>query len=309
MKNIFLRNKRGTVIAASEVPFKAEDEFERFVIDAKEILSGIFILKRQVRAGRDIPDIVGIDQDNNAVIIENKNTPVDEGILPQITRYAVWADTHQDAIRAWWLEAKDRPDDIEIDWEHLQIRLMVLAPSIKPIVLRLVKKFGYPVDFIEVKRFVVGQDEIILVNHLEPPEEEGRGTTKGMQVYDREFYKERRNPQSVDAFFDFEAELGKIVAKNAWNLVPKFNAYYAGFKHGFFNAFGVHWIGNKSFEVFVKLSKSAALRAKRLCPYPSEYDERWKQLTIRVTDDLKPKRLTPLLQLAYDSLVGEHPAG
>ncbi|MBI2351405.1 MAG: hypothetical protein HYV00_08020, partial [Deltaproteobacteria bacterium] len=123
MQKLFWKSKRGKVIAATEVQFKTEEEFERYVLAAKEILSDIFILKRQVRAGRDIPDMVGIDQDNSAVIIENKNKPVDEEILPQIMRYAIWAETHQDTIKAWWLEAKDRPDEMEIDWDHLQIRL------------------------------------------------------------------------------------------------------------------------------------------------------------------------------------------
>jgi hypothetical protein len=305
MQKLFWKTKRGKTIAATEAPFKTEDEFERFILGTKEILSDIFILKRQVRAGRDVPDMVGVDQENYAVIIENKNKPVDEEILPQIMRYAIWAETHQDTIRVWWQEAEDRP---EIDWEHLQIRLMVLAPSIKQTVPRLVKKLGYAVDLIEIKKFVVGSDEIILVNQLEAPVEEGRVAAKGMQVYDKEFYKDRRNPRSVDAFFELEAELESIAKRKGWNLEPKFNAYYAGFKHGFFNVFGVHWVGTRSFEVFVKLPKSKLARGRRLCPYPSEYNERWKQLTVRATENVRPKRLVPLLQLAHDSLVGEHPA-
>jgi hypothetical protein len=220
----------------------------------------------------------------------------------------IWAETHQDTIRVWWQEAADRPDDLEIDWEHLQIRLIVLAPSIKPTVPRLVKKLCYAVDLIEVKKFAVGSDEIILVNQLESPVKEGRATAKGMQVYDKEFYKDKRNPRSVDAFFDLEAELEGIAKHRGWNLEPKFNAYYAGFKQGFFNVFGVHWVGTKSFEVFVKMPRSKLAGAKRLCPYRSEYNERWKQMTIRATEDVKPRRLIPLLQLAYDSFVGEHPA-
>jgi len=294
------------MIAASEVRFKTEDEFERFVIGAPEILPGVFILKRQVRGGKDIPDVVGIDPENFAVIIENKNVPVDEKILSQIMRYAVWADTHQEAFRAWWAEAKDRPDDIEVDWDHLQIRVIVLAPSIKPIVLRLVKKLGYPFDLVEIKRFHIAKEEIILVNRLEPTEDEEGGPTKAKQVYDKEFYMTRRNPTSVVTFFKLEADLQKVVRQKGWQLDAKFNSYYAGFNHGFFVAFGVAWTGTKSLEVFAKIPKNLAARAKKLCPYPSEYDERGKRLNIPVTSDLKPKQLTPLLQFAYNSLVGDH---
>ena len=65
------------MVSAIETPFKTEDEFERYIETAKEVLSDIFILKRQVRAGGDIPDMVGIDRDNYVVVIENKNVMVD----------------------------------------------------------------------------------------------------------------------------------------------------------------------------------------------------------------------------------------
>jgi hypothetical protein len=305
MQKLFWKTKHGKTMAAAEKPFKTEDDFERFILNTKEILSDIYILKRQVRAGRDILDMVGVDQDNSAVIIENKNVSVDEEILPQIMRYAIWAETHQDTIKTWWLEATDRPDDLEIDWDHLQIRLTVLAPSIKPTVPRLVKKLGLAVDLIEIRKFVVGSDEIIVVNQLELPVEEGRAIAKGMAVYNKEYYKERRNPRSVDAFFKLQAELERIVKSRGWNLESKINANYACFKCGSSNVFGVSWIGTKSFEVYIKLPESKFTKAKRLCPYPSEYDGRW--MGVRATEDLKPKRLIPLLQFAYDSFVGEHP--
>jgi hypothetical protein len=50
MQKLFWKTKRGKTIAATEAPFKTEDEFERFILETKEIFSDIFILKRQVRA-------------------------------------------------------------------------------------------------------------------------------------------------------------------------------------------------------------------------------------------------------------------
>ena len=306
MQKIFWKTKKGKIVSGNEVRFKTEDELERFILDTKEILSDVFILKRQIRAGRDIPDMVGVDRENYAVIIENKNVPVDEEILQQIMRYAVWAETHQDTIRVWCQEAEN--DLPEIDWEQLKIRLIVIAPSIKSTVPRLVKKLGYLVDLIEIKKFVVGTDEIILVNQLEPHIEEGRAAiAKGMQIYDREFYKERRNPRSVDGFFNLVSKLEALLKREEWALELKINANYAGFKHGFFNVFGVGWGGTKSFGVFAKIPKNKFAKAKRLCPYPSEYDERWKQIWIPANENLKPDRLIPVIQLAYDLLVGEQP--
>lgn len=298
-------NKKGKIIATTETAFQTEDELERFILGAKEILSDIFILKRQVRAGRDIPDMVGVDQENCAVIIENKNVAVDEEIIPQIMRYAVWAETHQDTIRAWWLEVDDRPDDLQIDWDRLQIRLIVLAPSIKATVPRLVGKLGYPVHLFEIKKFVVGRDEIISVNQIELPRDEGGAMAKGLQVYDREFFKERRNPRSVEAFFRVINDLDTVVKNEGWKLEKKLNSSYAGFKLGFFNVFGVSWLGTKSFEIFIHLPKNKIRKAKQLCPYPAyQYD---KGLSLTFADNIKPRQLTRLLQFAYDSFMGEHP--
>jgi hypothetical protein len=304
MQKIFWKTKKGKIISGNEVRFKTEDELERFILDTKEILSDVFILKRQIRTGRDIPDMVGVDRENYAVIIENKNVAVDEEVLPQIMRYAVWAETHQDTIRVWCQEAEE--DLPEIDWEQLKIRLIVIAPSIKPTVPRLIKKWGYIVDLFEIKKFVVGTDEIILVNQLEPVIEEGRPVAKGLQTYDKEFYKERRNPRSVDEFFGLVSKLEALVKREGWPLELKINANYAGFKHGFFNVFGVGWGGTKSFAVFAKIPKSKFSKAKRLCPYPSEYDERWKQIWIPANENFKPDRLKSVIQLACDLRVEEY---
>ena len=115
MYNIYFKNKQNKTTTAIEEPFKTEEEFEKYLMETKELFSDIFILKRQVNTGRDIPDMIGVDRDNNIVIIENKNVLVTEDILPQVLRYAIWAETNPDSIKAMWLEAENRPDDIEID--------------------------------------------------------------------------------------------------------------------------------------------------------------------------------------------------
>jgi hypothetical protein len=120
-----------------------------------------------------------------------------------------------------------------------------------------------------------------------------------MKVYDKAFYKDHHNPQSVDAFFELVAALQKTVQENGWNLKLKFNANYAVFNKGFFNVFGVSWWNQKSFGIFAVLPKSAVAKAKRLCPYSSDYHE--KYLSFEVTGNVAPRRLTPLLKLAYDS--------
>ena len=42
---------------------------------------------------------------------------------------------------------------------------------------------------------------------------------------------------------------------HGWALETKFNKSYCGFKAGFFNAFGVNWVGSKTFAFFFKISE------------------------------------------------------
>ena len=304
MQKLYWKTKSGKVLSAIETPFKTEDEFERYIETAREVLSDIFILKRQVRAGGDIPDMVGIDADNNVVVIENKNVMVDEGILPQLLRYAVWAETHPDAIKAMWLEAKDQPKNLGIDWDRLQIRVVVLAPAIKLTVPRLIKKIGYRVDLIELKKFVVGKDEFILVNKLEEPEMQSRRPTKGREVYDRAYYEEWANPHSLDIFFSLKKQFEEIVKRKGWNLETKLTSNKVVFNYGFFNAFGVKWGTTKKLWIFIKLRKGQLASAKRICPYPISYEEGWTSIWIEVSDKLQLRKLIPLLQRAYDDMRG-----
>lgn len=303
MYNLFLKNKQNKLIPAVEKPFQTEAEFEKYLMDTKEIFSDIFILKRQVNAGKDIPDMVGIDRDNNIVIIENKNVIVTEDILSQILRYAIWAETNPDSIKAMWLETENRPEDIEIEWDNVDIRVIVLAPSIKLSVPRLLKKINYNVELVEVRRFLIGDEEGILLNKLEEEPEIKPRTVKGLEIYDKDFYKTYRNSKSVDIFFEVADEIDGLVRKKGWNLEKKFNKYYIGFKFGFPNVFGIHWVGSKSFELFFKVNPDEYKQTQPLSPYEMEYDERWKQATIRYDDSVNIKKLGKVFETVYGFFV------
>lgn len=302
MYNLYFKKKQNKLVPAVEKPFQTEDELEKYIMDAREIFSDIFILKRQVYAGnrRDIPDIVGIDRDNNVVIVENKNVTVTEEILSQILRYAFWAETNPDSIKAMWLETENRPEDIEIEWDNVNIRVIVLAPSIRLSVTRLLKKINYAVELVVVRRFLVGDEEVILLHKFEEESEIKTGPTKGMSDYsDPAVYKTSRNIKSVDVFFKVVDEIDGLVKKNGWNLEKKFNKNYMGFKTGFPNVFGVQWLGSKSFGLFFKTQPSDYPKIKKLSPYEMEYDERWKQATFKYDEKVEIKKLEPVFEAIY----------
>ena len=208
MANLFWK-KDGETKSLLSTPFKTENEFEKEIFDTPEILEDIFLIKRQVRGGNKsgIPDIVGIDNDGNVCIIEMKNVTVDASIIPQVLQYAFWAETNPDSIKSLWLECENKPDDLSISWDNFQVRIIVIAPSILRSTLDIVEKINYPVDLIEVKRWVEGKNTLFLVNKLEPDKKNiVHKPVSGLQEYDEEFYKKQYNKQSAVEFIGSSQE-------------------------------------------------------------------------------------------------------
>jgi hypothetical protein len=130
MANLFWKRQK-RIKALLDTPFKTEEEFENTVFSTSELLNDISLIHRQVRGGNKagIPDIIGIDNDGSVCIIEMKNTEVDADILPQVLKYAFWAETYPDSIKSLWLECEKKPDDIEINWDDFQVRILIIAPT------------------------------------------------------------------------------------------------------------------------------------------------------------------------------------
>ena len=305
MANLFWKSRIGTK-ALLDTPFKTEDEFERTVFTTAELLKDIFLLKRQVRGGNKpgIPDIVGVDSEGTVCIIEMKNTNVDADIIPQVLQYAVWAETNPDSIKSLWLQCEDKPENITPNWDSLQVRILIIAPTILRSTLAVVNRITYPVELIEVKRWVEGSNEFLLMNKLEP---EAAGTrsrpVSGARTYDGAFYKTERNSKSVDAFLQYCHQLEALARKQGWNLEMKFNRSYCTFKAGFPQVFGVSWWGTKSFGFFAKLTRA---EAARLRPKPDDYEERWKNANYKIEPgSTKVTDLIPVFRYAYEKLAGK----
>ncbi len=304
MANLFWK-KDGETKSLLSTPFKTEEEFEKEIFNTREILEDIFLIKRQIRGGNKtgIPDIVGIDNDGNICIIEMKNVTVDASIIPQVLQYAFWAETNPDSIKSLWLECDNKPDDIAISWDSFQVRIIVIAPSILRSTLDIVDKINYPVDLIEVKRWVEDKNSLYLVNKLEADPKVTRiKPTSGMQEYDEEFYKKEYNKKSAIEFIKYARDVERLVTKKDWNLEIKFNKHYCGFKAGFFNAFGIQWIGTKTFALFFKLSED---EAKGTNIEMTKYESQWKQAVYYIEPGkTKIEDYEPLFELSYKKLTG-----
>jgi hypothetical protein len=304
MANLFWKTKSTTKSLLS-TPFKLEEEFEKIVFETPEILEDIFLIKRQVRGGKKpgIPDIVGIDNDGNICIVEMKKGTVSASIVPQVLEYAFWAETNPDSIKSLWLECDDKPDDLSIAYDSFQVRIIIIAPTILRSTLDIVNKINYPVDLIEIKRWVEGENQLLLVNKLEEEKSTKVQPVRGLEVYDADFYKREYNKNSAKEFLRYIRDVEGLIKKQNWDLETKFNKHYCGFKAGFFNAFGIKWIGSKTFALFVKLPKNDA--DKFSIPM-TKYEVQWKEAVYYIEPGkTKIENFIPIMESAYKRLTGD----
>lgn len=305
MANLFWKAK-GKTTALLDTPFVTEDEFENTVFNTSELLEDIFLLKRQVRGGgkSGIPDIIGVDKDGNICIIEMKNAPVDASIVPQVLEYAFWAEKNPDSIKTLWLECEDKPEGIDMAWDKLQVRIIIIAPTILRSTLDIVGRIRYEVDLVEIKRWVEGGHHFLLVNKIE--EEVGKAKASpvsGQPVYDKKFYNSQYNNKSVTEFMKYTVALDAYVRKHGWPLEMKYNKHYCGFKAGFFNAFGIKWIGTKTFAFFLKLTKKEASKFK--IPM-SKYESLWSEAIYNIEPGrTKISTYAKLFEATYQKRAGE----
>lgn len=304
MANLFWKTQR-TTKSLLAIPFKTEEEFEKTIFETQEILEDIFLIKRQIRGGKKsgIPDIVGVDNDGNVCIVEMKNTDVDASIIPQVLQYAFWAETNPDSIKTLWLECENRPDDLSISWDDFQVRIIVIAPNIFKSTLDIVNKINYPVDLIEVKRWIEEDNQLLLVNKLEEGKKPRPTPVSGLVIYDEAFYKRHFNKKSVDEFLKYTKDVEKRIRNKGWSLETKYNKHYCGFKAGFFNAFGIKWIGSKTFAFFFKLPKE---QAEKIDIEMTKYEAGWKEAVYYIEPGkTKVSDFLPLFEMAYKKITGE----
>jgi len=303
MPLLYWKKNNNRVKPADPAPFRSEQEFEQAVFETPELLKDIFLLKRQVRGGSKsgIPDIIGIDEDGRVCIIEMKNVSIDAAVIPQILEYAIWAESNPDSIKTLWLHAQNRPDDRTIDWDGLEVRVLVVAPSIDRATLAHVNKIDYQVDLIEITRWTSGRDTWLLVDRLDPLPLKKIKPVSGLAIYDRAFYEENHHSDAVRAFLKACDDIAAIAAKRAWPVERKFNKHYCGFKVGNYIVFGVKWISGKSFDVFLKIPE-ATMRRTKVSGFESKYEPLWNRALYRpMGHSCNVARMKPLLEKALDA--------
>ena len=193
---------------------------------------------------------------------------------------------------------------MEISWDDFQVRILVIAPTILRSTLDIVDKINYLVDLIEVRRWVDGDNNLLLVTKLEPELKTKTKHVSGLPIYNDEFYLSHYNKQSAKEFINYAQQVDQLVKQKDWNLELKFNKRYCGFRAGFFNAFGVHWISARTFAFFIKLPESDCAKYSKL--KVTRYQKRFKQALYYITPgETKVEDFVPLFEKAYQHLTGK----
>lgn len=306
---LFVKDNDKQAVPVKEESFISEQNLEDYICNNPEILGDIYIIKRQVRlnSGADIPDIIGVDNDGNIVLIEIKNKTIDEQIISQVLRYAIWADTNPDSIKSLWLECQDRPDELEIDWANNEVRILIIGPQIKSNVSTYAGKIEYDVELLEVKLLRQPDREYVLVNRIEPEKSSitSKKPTSGRMDYDEAFYKSERNHKSVDFFYKVVKDCEEVIKNKNWGLETRFNKYYCGFKYGNPLVFSVRWLGSKSLALAFKLSKEDAEKLQGQ-ETMHNYDGGWKEANYKLDPDtFKVDNYIPLMEGSYKKITGK----
>ncbi len=308
MLNLYWKSREETR-SLVEKPFKSEAELEQYIFDNQEILGGdIYIIHRQIRTSsrQGIPDMLGVDRDSRVCILELKNEEAGEDILPQALGYAIWAETNPDSIKAIWLESRRKPEDIELDWDNLDVRIILVAPSFKSTVSRMAGKIGYPVDLVQVRRYCFDEEEFLVVEVLEDKPQRKVGVTKVMGEWDWDFYESEHGKEATAQFRSVVEAVAALVARRGWELPYNLNKYYTGFKLGNRVVFSVAWGGTYAWNLRFKLPEEVAKGFEGQSWEFQRYDSSFHEAVFRplMPDSPDIAELEPLFVEAYQYVSG-----
>ena len=308
MQNLYWK-LNGETRTLVEHDYPSEQELEKYIFSNQDLLGDVSIISRQIKTGykQGIPDMLGVDQDNRICIIELKNQIADEDILPQALGYAIWAETNPDSIKAIWLESKNKPEDITIDWDNIDLRIILVAPGFKTTVPRMAGKIGYPIDLVQIKRYSFEQNEFISVEFLDNPVPRKITTTKAMTDWDWEYYESEHGVEATAQFKKVVDEIESFVKRQKWPVPYNINKYYTGFKIANKVIFNVAWTATYAWGIRFKVPKEMAVGFKGEVWDFVTFSDTFKEAYFKPKDpnNANIKELEPFFFEAYKRVSGD----
>ena len=180
---------------------------------------------------------------------------------------------------------------------------MIIAPAFKPSVQRLIDRIKYPVDLIEFKKFNDGKTDYIFLNTLQIEETKPMKPVATSREYDRKHYENRFNTESAREFWKLAKKVENYVKSKGWNLTRKNNKYFISFKYGFFQVFGITFVGSKTFCLFFKISERIAKKMK--IKGAKLYKYSWKGAHYKIDSaQVNLSKFSSLFRTAYKNVIG-----
>ena len=291
--------------------FSSEGEFEKYILKNMDLLGeDIFLVARQIRGGNKdgIPDIIGFDSDGNVCIVEMKDEPVKAEIIKQIFEYGMGAKQNPADLQNMWLKAPDPPDDKEIDFETSSygVRLIVVAPEIDSDVSSIQDELpNFQIDFFGIKRWVDSKtkNEFILVDKFKPRKTKKKTIPKARVNYDEHEYAKHHNPNSAKKFWKLTIEIEKLCKKKKWPLKKKPNKNYCHMQYGFYNVFGLKWLGSKSFCIEINDLPENFLKKHQPKKAILHHRSSNKHARFEINEQISLQDYIPLFQKALDQVM------
>lgn len=185
------------------------------------------------------------------------------------------------------------------------MRIIVIAPSIDPSVVHHMVKLKVNVDLLELNRYRVQWQDILSINYMQSALAPKARPFAGLGVYELPFYEKNYNSLSAVQFFEYIDAMRELVEQEGWPLDIKFNKGYVVWKHGYSQAFGITWLGSKSFAFMFKLSKAEIDANLPEGIEMTRYEEGWKHGTFKIEPGkTKIEDYLPLLRACVSKLVG-----
>jgi len=241
------------VTPVTESPFSDEViDMETFVKKNISIIGEYWILAEQAIPGGsgERSDLLAIDKDGRITIIELKNVDVNEEILPQIIRYWDSWRKRPDAIKNYWITLKNKPTNIEPNFEDYDPKIIVIAPSVSDEVVELASKgLQMDIEFVELTRYQENGRMYVVTNYKEPKNKKMKIST-AREEYGWKYYLEKKGwtNKIINQLKLIEKILLEFSKNQGWNLSIKFNKNYIAFKHGLRNPF---WIEPGSGKIYI----------------------------------------------------------
>jgi hypothetical protein len=306
MANLILLNGKENR-TLNEIEVHPEEEIERIIFE-NDLLPDVVLLKRQFRTytQKDIIDIVGLDTEDNILVVEMKDEMVNENVIAQVLRYAIWIETYPDAIKNLYLSNKEDIDSeivSKFNWDNTNIKIVIIGPSFSSSVQKLINRITYPVQLIEFKKFNDGHNDIIFINEIVVEDFKAFKSVPTDILYNKEYYLKNYDPAVVEKFWNFCDRIEKFVKLKGWNLKRKNNKSYVTFKYGFPNVFSISIWANKKIGIALKIPKRSAHKKEVAGLEFVRYEDQWKQASYEIKDEeIDPEKLSDLLQAAYKNI-------